>query len=112
MALRVGLAQMTSTDDVAANLKAARDLVRQAASAGANLVALPENFAYLRREGAPIACAQDDEGEIVGTLRELAREHALWLVGGTFPEIIPGDDRVYNTCLLVSPGGEIGRAHV
>ncbi len=105
--MRVGLAQMTSTDDLVANLQAARELVQEAASEGASLVALPENFAYLRREGAPIACAQDDEGEIVGTLRELAREQGVWLVGGTFPEAIPGDERVYNTCLLVSPDGEI-----
>jgi predicted amidohydrolase len=70
-------------------------------------VALPENFAFLRREGAPIPCAQGLDGEIAAALRELARAHRLWIVGGTFPEAIPGDERVHNTSVLVSPRGEI-----
>ena len=105
--MRVGIVQMTSTDDLDANLKAARELVSAAAADGASLVALPENFAYLRREGTPIPCAQNDDGEVVGTLRDLARQHGLWLVGGTYPEAISGEARVFNTCLLLSPEGEI-----
>jgi predicted amidohydrolase len=81
--------------------------VAEAAARGAELVALPENFAFLRREGAPIPCAQPLDGEIVGTLRELARAHRVRLVGGTFAEAIPGDPRVHNTCVLVSPEGEL-----
>jgi len=105
--MRVGVVQMTSTDDVAANLQAARALVAVAAHRGAELVALPENFAYLRREGIPIPCAQGLDGEIVGSVRELAKQHRIWLLGGTFPESAEADGRVYNTSVLVSPGGEI-----
>ncbi len=105
--VRVGVAQLTSTDDVAHNLAATRALVAEAAVRGAALVALPENFAFLRREGEPIPCAQDLDGEIPATLRELARAHRVWIVGGTFPEAIPGDERVHNTSVLVSPQGEI-----
>ena len=105
--MRVGVVQMTSTDDVAANLQAARSLVAVAAHRGAELVALPENFAYLRREGIPIPCAQGLDGEIVGSVRELAKQHRIWLLGGTFPESAEADGRVYNTSVLVSPGGEI-----
>ena len=60
---------MTSTDDLASNLDAARELVGSAARQGAEFVALPENFAFLRREGRPIPCAQGLDGEIVGALR-------------------------------------------
>jgi predicted amidohydrolase len=98
---------MTSSDDVAANLAAAVAFVEQAAERGASLVALPENFAYLRREGAPIACAQGLEGEIVGRLRALARRLRVRILGGTFPEAAPDDGRVFNTSVLVSPAGEI-----
>ena len=105
--MRVGVVQMTSTDDLAANLQAARALVAVAVHRGAELVALPENFAYLRREGVPIPCAQGLDGEIVGTVRELAKENRIWLLGGTFPESAEADGRVYNTSVLVSPGGEI-----
>ena len=105
--MRVSVVQLTSTDDVAANLASARRFVAEAAERGSQFVALPENFAYLRREGLPIPCAQGLDGEIVATLRDLAREHGVWLLGGTFPEAIPGDTRVYNTSVLVGPNGEV-----
>jgi predicted amidohydrolase len=85
--MRVGVVQMTSTEDLAGNLKAARGLVGEAVGRGAEFVALPENFAYLRREGAP--------------------EHGIWLLGGTFPEAAEAGGRVHNASVLVSPGGAI-----
>jgi predicted amidohydrolase len=105
--MRVAVVQLTSTDDLTANLEAARRAVGEAADRGAELVALPENFAYLRREGEPIACAQALDGDIVGTLRELAQSHRVRILGGSFPEAIPNDRRVYNTSVLVSPAGAI-----
>ena len=105
--MRAAVIQMTSTDDLPANLDAARELVAEAAAGGAELVALPENFAYLRREGNPFPCAQGLDGEIVGSLREMARRHRIWLLGGSFPEAVPGDSRVYNTSVMVSPAGEV-----
>jgi deaminated glutathione amidase len=56
--MRVGVVQLCSTDDLAANLERARAGVSEAAERGARLVALPENFAYMRREGARYPCAQ------------------------------------------------------
>jgi predicted amidohydrolase len=108
--MRLAAVQMTSVDDVAANLRAAGSLVAEAAAAGAELVALPENFAYLRREGLPIPCAQGRDGEIVGFLHDAARRHGLWLLGGSFPEIAD-EGRVFNTSLLLSPEGAIEAAY-
>jgi predicted amidohydrolase len=105
--LRVAVVQLCSTDDVAANLAAARAGVAEAVARGAEFVALPENFAFLRREGLPIPCAQGLDGEIVGCVRELAAHHRVRILGGTFPEAIPGDSRVHNTSVLVGPDGEI-----
>ncbi len=97
---------MTSTADLAANLESTRRLVDEAAGLGAELVALPENFAYLRREGLPIPCAQDLDGEIVGCLRDLAKRHGVRILGGSFAERSAGG-RVHNTSVLVSPEGEL-----
>ena len=44
--------QMTSTDDVEANLARADALIERAADCGARLIALPENFPFMREEGA------------------------------------------------------------
>jgi predicted amidohydrolase len=109
--MRVAVVQMTSTDDLPGNLAAARQLVAEAASAGAEWVALPEMFAYLRREGNRFPCAQGLDGEIVGNLREMARRHRIWLLGGSFPEAVFGDERVYNTSVLISPQGEVEAAY-
>jgi predicted amidohydrolase len=106
-AVRVAAVQMTSTDDLPGNLRTAGELVAEAAAAGAEWVALPENFAYLRREGTSFPCAQGLDGEIVGSLREMASRHRIWILGGTFPEALPGDERVHNTSVMVSPQGEV-----
>lgn len=105
--MRVGVVQLCSSDDLAANLAKARQLVEEAVARGASFVALPENFAYLRREGRPIPCAQGLDGEILGCVRELARRHRVRILGGTFPEAIPGDQRVHNTSVLVGPDGAV-----
>ncbi|MBW2420522.1 MAG: carbon-nitrogen hydrolase family protein [Deltaproteobacteria bacterium] len=103
--VRVAVVQMTSTADLPANLDCVRDLVAVAVGQGAQLVALPENFAYLRREGSPYPCAQGLDGEIVGCLASLATRHGVWLLGGSFPERIEGDSRVFNTSVLIAPDG-------
>ena len=45
---QVAAIQMTSTEDREKNLAAAERLTIRAAAEGASLVALPENFSYLR----------------------------------------------------------------
>jgi predicted amidohydrolase len=109
--VRAAAVQMCSTDDMAANLAAAESLVREAAVAGAELVALPENFAYLRREGLRIPCAQPLDGPIVAALREWARAHRIWLLGGSFAEAVPQDERVHNTSVLVGPDGSVAAVY-
>jgi predicted amidohydrolase len=109
--MRVAVVQMTSVDDVAVNLAAASKWVSQAADGGAEFVALPENFAFLRREGMPVPCAQSLDDEIVGALREWARHHRIWLVGGSFHESVPDDPRVYNTCVAIGPSGDIAAVY-
>jgi predicted amidohydrolase len=108
--VRVAIVQLCSKDDLAANLANAEKAIHEAADRGAGFVTLPENFAYMRREGSPFPCVQGPDGEIVRFLESLAREHSVWLLGGSFPEEIPGDRRVYNTCLLISDEGrEVAR---
>jgi predicted amidohydrolase len=99
---------MCSTDDLAKNLEAAEAFVRDAARAGAELVTLPENFAFLRREGQPVPCRQTLDGEIVGRARGWAQELGVWLLAGTFPEVVPDDPvRFHNTSVLISAAGEV-----
>lgn len=109
--MRVALVQMTSTDNLSENLASARRAVDEAAERGAEFIALPENFAFLRREGNPIPCAQGLDGEIVETVRELASRHRVPILAGTFAETIEGDQRVYNTSALISETGQIAAVY-
>ena len=107
----VGLVQVCSDDDLPGNLKRAGELLEQAVERGAEFVCLPENFAYMRREGTRFPCAQGLGGEIVGFLSEEARRHGVWILGGSFPEAIPGEERVHNTSVLVSAEGAIAAVY-
>jgi predicted amidohydrolase len=97
--------QMTSTADAERNLAAAEGLVAEAASRGAALVGLPENFAYLRAEGQPVLEAQALDGPWVGRMASLARRLKITLLLGSLPERVPGDARVRNTSVLLGPDG-------
>lgn len=104
--MRVGLVQLCSTDDLHANLANAEKGILEAVERGAHFVALPENFAHMRREGERFPCAQGPDGEILRALRNWASSHHIWLLGGSFPELIAGQNRVYNTSVMISPQGE------
>jgi nitrilase len=104
---RVAAIQMTSAPDVATNLREAERLLAQAASAGARLAVLPENFAIMARNNAQrLAVAEfDGTGPIQEFLATTARAHRLWLVGGTIPLRTRGE-KVRATCLLYDERGE------
>jgi len=115
----VAAVQMTSGEDVDANLERSRELVREAATAGALIVGLPENFAYLgNRNDHKLAIAErlppvgvdqhNDIGPILGAMRALALKAGVWLLLGGFPEKSDDQpDHIRNTSVLLNPEGTI-----
>lgn len=107
--MKVAALQMVSTPDVARNLDAAARLVARAAADGARLAVLPEYFCIMgMKDRDKLAVAErDGSGPIQDRLAGLAREHAIWLVGGTLPlvdDAAPGE-RVRNASLAFAPDG-------
>lgn len=106
--LSVAAIQLTSTPDVDANLSRALHHLEEAASAGADLAVLPENFGFLGSEKAKLAYAQSiEEGSFVAPLRELAAKKGMGIIAGGMPEKGPDDDRVYNTAVFIGRSGEV-----
>ena len=116
----VAAAQMTSADDLAANLATCRDLAAQAAAAGTALLVLPECFAFIGSKLADkfkIAEVLNPEspGPILGMLQEIAKEHKLWVIAGGMPERLAEEadlppnelTQAFNTALVLKPSGEI-----
>lgn len=108
-----GAVQMCSKDDLAANLATVKALGDQAAAEGANLILLPECFAFLgKKDTDKLAIAEvlDDArpGPILATMADLATRHGAWVIGGGLPERIAGDERrTWNTAAVVSPAGKL-----
>ncbi|MFN8474364.1 MAG: carbon-nitrogen hydrolase family protein [Anaerolineae bacterium] len=107
----VAAAQMTSrVDDRDANLRRAADLVGQAAASGAQLVVLPEMFsidyvAFTNRDPALFQRAEPMDGPTVRAMRQVAREHHVWLVPSFFEKEVAGVG--YDTAVLIDPRGEV-----
>ena len=104
----VAAVQMISSPSVADNLATARRLVAQAAAAGAQLVVLPEYWAIMgQQETDKLAHAeQPGSGPIQDGMAQMARQHGIWLIGGTLPLISGEEGKVLNTTLVYDPQGE------
>lgn len=111
-------AQLTSTENLEANLAHCAELAKQAKAAGATLFALPENFAFLGlRErdkfGVAETIDEDEPGPILSALQAMARDHDMWVAAGGMPERLddepPGTEvtKTYNTFVLLSADGRV-----
>lgn len=103
--VRAAVLQMTTTEDVAANVATALRLVDEAAARGARLLVLPEKFPYLGAEEGVEGVKEPLDGPLLARLAEAAARHDVYLVAGSIWEAVPGDARTYNTTVLVGPDG-------
>ncbi len=107
--MKVAALQMTSGPDVTANLAVAEDLLARASAVGARLAALPENFAFMGLDDADKRKVAETPGDgpIQTALAEAARRLGLWIVAGTVPLRLPGEERVAAACLLFDDRGRV-----
>lgn len=101
--MRTAIVQMSVTADKAQNLAHARELVRQAAASGADVVILPEMFVCLYENSAFLANAEEAGGVFWQSLSDMARNNGVYLIGGTFPEREGAN--LYNTCFVFDRAG-------
>jgi predicted amidohydrolase len=99
--------QMSSTPEKPENLTTAECLIREAASAGAELVALPELWSCHGLEEVYRENAEPVPGPTTDFLGGLARELSVWLLGGSILEGEPDAERLSNTSTFFDPSGEL-----
>lgn len=104
MMIKVGIIQFPILPgEIGINEKNARDLVKKAAQAGAELVVLPElwncgyDLAHLNK------LAQNMHGSSVSLLRSLAQEYKIFIFGGSIGEKKNGS--YYNTAVALDARG-------
>ena len=104
--MRVAAVQLNSNGDKARNLAAAERLVRDAAGAGAEFVALPEKWNLLAGGEELVAGAEPLDGPSLGAARGWARELGIHLLAGSISERGEEGEKASNTSVLIGPGGE------
>jgi predicted amidohydrolase len=97
--------QMTSGADKAENLTRATALIRKAARRGAQLIGLPENFAWMGPEPEREANAETLDGPTLSAMGALAKEFGVTLLAGSVLEAGAPGGRLYNTSVLFGPDG-------
>jgi len=112
--MKVACIQLCSNDNIHQNLEQTNILVRSAASEGAQLVLLPENFAcFDRKQYLQIGTKETDyRGPLSQFLSELARKTQTTIVGGSIP-IAPEPNKpelqgkVYTSSTLWNANGKL-----
>lgn len=104
--------QMNSAAEIAPNLESATRLIRDAASAGAQLIMTPENTTLIEPNRARQLAKTPTEEAHPGVphFSALARELGIWLLIGSMPvraEEDRADKRIANRSFLFGPTGGI-----
>ncbi|MBM5806188.1 MAG: carbon-nitrogen hydrolase family protein [Cyanobacteria bacterium M_surface_10_m2_179] len=98
--------QLTSTADLDANFAAAEEQIDLAAHRGAELVGLPENFAFMGDDEQRLELAPQLAERAQQFLITMARRYQVTLLGGGYP--VPAGERLTsNRAELVGQDGQI-----
>jgi predicted amidohydrolase len=105
----LSLVQLGVSSNKQKNLQRAAEMVAKAASAGANVVVLPECFnspygtKYFEEYAEPL------DGPTCKALSSMAKDSKVYLIGGSFPE--RKDQKLYNTCTIWNKSGSLIGVH-
>ena len=98
--------QLTSTSDPEANFAAAEEQIEMAARRGAELVGLPENFAFMGDDQRRLELAPTLAERCESFLVTMARRYQVTLLGGGFP-VPAGSGCTFNRSELIGTEGQL-----
>ncbi len=109
---RAACVQLRSTDDVAANIRDASALIREAHARGAQFIATPENTTLMAADGGAKlerSFAEEDDPALP-VFRALAVELGVWLLIGSLA-IKVSAEKTANRSFLIDPKGAIAACY-
>ncbi len=104
---KVAAVQMATGTNVSANLAEAARHIAHAAAEAAALVVLPEFFALMGNSDEELLAISETpgRGSIQSFLANQARQHQVWIVGGTIPLIARSPGKLRAACLVFDDRG-------
>ena len=107
---KIGLVTLSSSDDPAQNLPDTLELVRGAASAGADMVMTPEvtNCVSMSRRHQSQVLRHEGDDVTLRALQGAAKETGVWiLIGSLALKTQDADGRFANRSFVIAPDGDI-----
>ncbi|MGE4170047.1 MAG: carbon-nitrogen hydrolase family protein [Candidatus Margulisiibacteriota bacterium] len=105
--LSVGLIQLNSGPDREKNMSKVLEMVQEAIHKGAEFILLPENYSLRGDNLDPLTKGESVPGPSLVPLMELARNHGVWILAGSFSEKLSNHSKVRNTSALIDYRGEM-----
>ena len=107
-AVKVAAVQMASSPQVSSNLTEAARLIGLAAEQGAKIVVLPEYFCIMGAKDSDKVAVREKAGDgpIQRFLANIAKEHSIWIIGGSVPLVSNYPNKVRNSCLVYNDKGQ------
>lgn len=99
--------QMDTQNDKVINLEQASAWIDEAALRGVKLVCFPEVMNLIGRNVGEGGGREQIPGYTTDILCRKAKEHGIYIHGGSITEELPGEKRSANTSVLISPEGKI-----
>ncbi len=99
--------QLTSSQNPELNFNAAEEQIDLAARRGAELIGLPENFAFMGDDSQKLALAPSLSEQCSRFLVTMARRYQVVLLGGGFPVPVGDGSRTLNRAELVDRDGQL-----
>ena len=106
---KLAVIQMKVTDNKRENIEKAKNMIREAAENGADVVVLPEIFNSPYSTSSFPVYAEEYPGETSLEMMKIAEECSIVLVAGSIPE--KDGDNIFNTSYIYNQSGELLGSH-
>ncbi len=103
----VAALQITSTSNVEANFTEAEEQIELAARRGAELIGLPENFAFLGGDDEKLRLASELSEKCANFLKTMSQRYQVFLLGGGYPVPAGDNSHTFNRSALFGKDGHI-----